>query len=111
VSYPDLRIVEYSGADTVNPLDAKAVGTGNSAVASSGPLTTTSTNDILVAGGYVYAFVNGAGSGFTNRMYTPDGDNLEDELVPATGTYTATASLSASAMWIMQCVAFRPPSL
>jgi hypothetical protein len=111
VSYPDLRVVEYSGADTVNPLDAKAAGTGNSAVASSGPLTTTSTNDILVAGGYVYAFVNGAGSGFTNRMYTPDGDNLEDELVPATGTYTATASLSASAMWIMQCVAFRPPSL
>src|SRR5580658_5110900 len=111
VSYPELRIVEYSGADTSNPLDVTAAGTGNSALASSGPLTTTSTNDILVAGGYVYTFVNGAGSGFTNRMFTPDGDNLEDELVPAIGTYTATASLNASAGWIMQCVAFRPPSL
>ena len=110
VSYPDLRIVEYSGADTVNPLDAKAVGTGSSATASSGALTTTSANDILVAGGYVYTFVSGPGSGFTNRMYTPDGDDLEDELVPATGTYTATASLTASGGWVMQCVAFRPPS-
>ncbi len=38
---PDLRIVEYSGADPTNPVDVTAAGTGTSATSSSGSVTTT----------------------------------------------------------------------
>ena len=110
VSAPDLRILEYSGVDTANPVDVVAAGTGSSATPTAGPLTTTAANDIIVAGNFVYTYITGAGSGFTNRMYTPDGDNVEDELVPAVGTYTATAVESPGSAWVMQAVAFRPAS-
>ena len=29
--YPDIRILEYSGADQINPVDVTAAGSGNSA--------------------------------------------------------------------------------
>ena len=102
VSAPDLRILEYSGVDTANPVDVVAAGTGSSATPTAGPLTTTAANDIIVAGNFVYTYITGAGSGFTNRMFTPDGDNVEDELVPAVGTYTATAVESPGSAWVMQ---------
>src|SRR5882672_9872807 len=50
----------------------------------------------------------GPGSGYTNRVITtPDGDILEDRVVTAIGSYTATAPVSPSGQWIMQMVAFR----
>jgi len=52
----------------------------------------------------------GAGTSFTSRILTsPDGDIAEDEMVTATGSYSATAPL-ASGDWIMQMVAFRTPA-
>ena len=51
----------------------------------------------------------GPGGGFTSRLLTvPDGDIAEDQMVTATGSYSATAPLS-SGQWIMQMVAFRTP--
>src|SRR5579859_3087947 len=35
-AYPDIRVVEYSGADTSNPVDVTATAAGNSAAATSG---------------------------------------------------------------------------
>ncbi|HEV2194387.1 MAG TPA: hypothetical protein VGR55_02340, partial [Candidatus Acidoferrum sp.] len=47
------------------------------------------------------------GTGYTSRVITsPDGDILEDQIVKATGSYSATAPISSGA-WIMQMVAFR----
>jgi O-acetylhomoserine/O-acetylserine sulfhydrylase-like pyridoxal-dependent enzyme len=50
----------------------------------------------------------GAASGYTTRIITnPDADIVEDRIVTATGTYSAGASQSGSAAWLMQLVAFR----
>ena len=106
-AYPDIRIAEYSGLDPVNPLDVSVGAQGNSATSDSGPVTTTNANDLLVGANLVQTLTSGAGTGYTSRVITsPDGDILEDRVVTATGSYNATAAVSAGA-WIMQMVAFK----
>jgi len=106
---PDIRILEYSGADPANPVDVTAASSGNSAISSSGSVTTTNATDLLFGANIVQTTTSGPGSGFTSRLLTtPDGDIAEDRMVTATGSYSATASLS-SGQWIMQMVAFRTP--
>ena len=49
-----------------------------------------------------------AGTNFTNRIITAqDGDIAEDRFVTTTGSYSATASLSGSASWLMQVATFK----
>ena len=45
--YPDIRILEYSGADPNNPVDVTAASSGNSASSSSGSATTTNATDLI----------------------------------------------------------------
>jgi chitodextrinase len=104
----DIRILEYSGLDYVSPLDVTASATGNSKTSTSATATTTNTNDLILGANIVVSSTTAAGSGFTNRMITtPDGDIVEDKTVTTTGSTNASASLSASAPWIMQMVAFK----
>jgi fibronectin type III domain protein len=106
-NYPDIRILEYSGLDTSNPLDVAGGGSGSGSPSSSGAITTTSPLEVLVAANTVTGLTNSAGSGFTQRILTsPDGDIAEDEVVTASGSYTATAPLSSGG-WVMQIAAFR----
>jgi hypothetical protein len=103
----DIRILEYSGIATTSPLDVTAAATGSSTSASSGAATTTNANDLIFGADLTADTTYGAGSGFTSRMITvPDSDIAEDQIVTATGSYSATASVSA-APWIMQMAAFR----
>src|SRR5205823_1622952 len=44
--YPDVRILEYTGADTTNPLDAKVGATGTGTAANSGAVTTAVANEL-----------------------------------------------------------------
>ena len=105
--YPDIRILEYSGADPNSPVDVTAANSGNSTTSSSGSATTTNPTDLLFGANIVTTVTSGPGSGFTSRMITsPDADIVEDEMVTTTGSYSATAPLSSGA-WIMQMVAFR----
>ncbi|HXQ27297.1 MAG TPA: IPT/TIG domain-containing protein, partial [Candidatus Acidoferrales bacterium] len=107
-SFPDIRIAEYSGVDTVNPVDVVAANQGSTSSSSSGAVTTTNANDLLVAGNVIQTLTTGAGTSFTKRVITsPDGDILEDRIVTATGSYTGTAPVSPAGQWIMQMVAFR----
>jgi YVTN family beta-propeller protein len=107
VPYPDVRIAEYGGIDPINPVDVSVVGTGSGTTSSSGSVTTTSANDLLVAANYVTTGTTAAGSGYTARVITSlNGSILEDRVVTSTGSYSATAPLS-SGSWIMQLVAFR----
>ncbi|PYU35530.1 MAG: hypothetical protein DMG31_03700, partial [Acidobacteria bacterium] len=108
-AYPDIRILEYSGADPSSPVDVTAAGTGNSATTSSGSATTTNTTDLLLGADMVGTYTPGPGTGFTSRMITsPDGDIAEDRMVTATGAYSATtATLTPGGPWIMQMVAFK----
>ena len=106
-TYPDIRILEYSGADPNNPVDVTAAGSGNSNSSSSGSATTTNATD-LIFGANTVTTTSGAGSGFTRRILTsPDADIAEDKMVTATGSYSATAPVTPSGRWIMQMVAFR----
>jgi hypothetical protein len=107
-AYPDIRILEYSGIDSVNPVDVFIGTGGNSQTSSSGAVTTTNATDLLVGANCVVTSTTGAGSGFALRLVTkPDGDIVEDRVVTATGSYSATAPLAGSAPWVMQMVAFR----
>ena len=109
--YPDIRILEYSGADLANPVDVTAAGTGTASPSSAGPLTTTNATDLLFAANLVLTRTTGPGTGFTSRLLTkPDGDIAEDRMVTAAGSYNATAPISPAGSWIMQLVAFRTPS-
>ena len=109
VLYPDVRVLEYSGADKTNPLDVTAAGAGTSVTANSGPASTTSLNELIFGAGTTF---NGyyPGSGFTQRVLTNFGDIAEDATVSSMGTYSATASLHLSAPWVTQMVTFRGQS-
>jgi len=110
--YPDIRIIEYSGADLNNPIDVTVGNTGSSTTSSSGAAITTNSTDLLFAANIVATYTNSAGNGFTSRMITsPDGDLIEDRMTTAAGSHSATASLDSAGPWIMQMVAFRTPVL
>jgi hypothetical protein len=103
-AYPDLRILEYSGASEATPIDGNGSGTGTSATASAS-VTTANANDVVVAGDYVQTGSLTPGTGFTSRILTdPDNDLVEDESVSTAGTYTATAPLSSTGWWVMNVV-------
>ncbi len=97
VNYPDVRIAEYSGIDPLNPVDVSVSGTGIGATSSSGSVTTTNPNDLLIGANYVTTSTTGPGTGFTSRVITnPDGSILEDRVVTTTGSYSATAPLNSA---------------
>ena len=107
---PDIRILEYSGADPNSPVDATSANSGNSATSDSGSATTTNPTDLIFGASLSQAAAIGPGAGFTQRLLpVPDGNILEDQMLGVAGTYDASALLSAAAPWIMQMVAFRTP--
>ncbi|HET8925013.1 MAG TPA: IPT/TIG domain-containing protein, partial [Candidatus Acidoferrum sp.] len=109
--FADIRIAEYSGLDPNNPLDVSVGAQGTTtATSNSGSATTTNANDLLVGANLVQSTSTSAGTGFTSRGVTPDGDILEDRVVTVTGSYSATANLDKIQSWVMQMVAFRAAS-
>jgi len=112
-----VRIAEYSGLDAVNPVDVSvaAFASTTNTTASSGSVTTTNAHDLLIAADLTDAGTIGAGAGYTSRILNTD--ILEDEIVTATGSYSATAALNPpsggcigvanQSYYIMQMVAFR----
>ena len=107
VPFPDIRIAEYSGIATTNPVDVVAAAQGSGTSSNSGTATTTNANDLIVGANIVSTHTTGPGAGFTSRVITvPDGDILEDRIVTTTGAYSAVAPLTSGA-WIMQMVAFK----
>ncbi len=109
-AYPDVRVLEYSGVDSANPLDVTAAAVGNSLTATSGSASTTSLNELIFGAGMTFDVYNAAGSGFTKRTITNYGDIVEDATVVSMGSYGTTAPLRASAPWVMQMAAFRGQS-
>jgi glucose/arabinose dehydrogenase/PKD repeat protein len=106
--FVDIRAMEYSGLDPVNPVDATRSAVGTSASAASGAIPTTSASDLIFAAGMTNGGFSAPGGGFTSRIITrPNLDIAEDRLVTSIGSYNATASLVNSAAWVMQVVAFR----
>jgi hypothetical protein len=107
-AYPDIRVLEYQGIDPNNPVDLVKFNAGTGGTSSSGSGTTTSANDLLVAGNIVQQSTIAPEANFKARQLTiPDGDIAEDRVVTAAGSYNATASLFGAGGWVMQMVAFR----
>ena len=108
VPFPDVRVAEYAGIDTANPVDRTASASGTTAAASTGNVTTTVAKDLLFAAGMTTDVFTGAGTGYTTRLITnPDADIVADRIVSATGTYNATATQGGAAPYVLQLVAFR----
>ncbi len=51
--FPDIRIAEYRGIATSNPVDVAVAAQGSDTSSNSGPLTTTNANDLLVGANMV----------------------------------------------------------
>jgi hypothetical protein len=106
-AFPDVRILEYSGVST---LDVTAGASGTAATASSGAATTTAANELIFGADRVSTTTTAAGTGFTSRIITTtDRDIAEDRIVTATGSYSATAAVSAGGgrNWVMQMATFK----
>ena len=92
--FVDIRALEYSGLDPVNPFDVGASASGNSTSANSGTVTTTAANELIFGAGITGGVFSAAGPGFTSRIITTDGDIAQDRIVTTAGSYSATATLS-----------------
>ena len=66
--FPDIRILEYTGADPSNPVDVTAASSGSGTTSSSGAVTTTNATDLLFGANLVQTTTTGPGSGFTQRL-------------------------------------------
>jgi hypothetical protein len=110
-NYSELRIFEYSGADTSNPFDQSAAASGSAATADSGPATTTSPNELIFAADSVAPGVGyqAEGDPFVPRLVTSS-EVAEERVVDLADTYNATAALTGSGTWIMQMVTFKAQS-
>ncbi|HKU20929.1 MAG TPA: IPT/TIG domain-containing protein, partial [Terriglobales bacterium] len=110
-TFPDVRVLEYAGADTTSPLDVTAAATGSSTTANSGSATTSAANELIFAADTIATGTPGPGAGFTARIITkPDSDIAEDRIVSTAGSYSATAPLSPSGYWVMQMATFKVQS-
>lgn len=106
-SFPDIRIVEYSGIAGTNVLDGAAGQSGIGTAIDSGSFATVHGYDLIVAGTDV-ADQCAAGSGFEQRTITvPDGDIVEDRVVTVPGTYSAAATQTGPDAWSISVAAFR----
>ncbi len=111
-SISTLDVMEYSGIDTVTPIDGTSSATGTGIVENSGNITVPNPNSELVVGmfGFPSSGANpySAGSGFTGRPLNTSGTVfVEDEAATTAGTYAATANSSNSSTWAALAVGLR----
>ena len=104
--YPDVRVVEYRGIATVNPLDQTSQANGITAAASAPAVRTTYPNELILAAGITTGMFQPVSAPFVQRIITtPDGDTVEDQIVTSEGSYSVTAQQSGG--WVMQLATFR----
>ena len=106
VTYPEVKITEYSGISTTSPFDGMASGTGTGTAIITKSLTTTNANDLLLATDVVYGTSTAGDPNYTSRD-TVGGDLEQDRIVSAVGTYTASDTQTPSSWWLIQLVAFK----
>jgi hypothetical protein len=114
-----LHIYEYSGINTASPLDATGSASGTTATPSSGSVTTTNANDLLIAGLVIRRTAgsyNAPANSFTERndfLVTGANGNIllagEERIVNTAGTYSTSAGTSPStaANWRGLIAAFK----
>jgi hypothetical protein len=110
----DVRITEYSGLEPNNPVDVTSSRSGSSNSATSGSVTTTAANTLLLGSGISWSNYGKAANGFDTRVLSQPklgglgGTGIvADRTVNSVGTYAATAPVSGGGTWLMQLVAFK----
>jgi hypothetical protein len=106
----DLRAAEYAGLNPTAPLDVSATASGSSTSANSGAVTTRTARELLIGAGMTsdtFSPTASAGFSLAHGGVTANGNIYEDEIVSATGSYSAGGTLSPSAEWVMQLATFR----
>jgi hypothetical protein len=106
VGRADVRAVQYAGFDPGAPLDGVAENSGNGSAATSGPATTAWPSELVVGAGSTTGLFTAAGTSFTLRAITSDGNLIEDRQVSAAGSYAAGAALPYNVNWVMQVATF-----
>ncbi len=105
--FVDVRVLEYSGLDTTNPLDVTAGASGSGTSPTTAAATTTTASELIFGAGMTTTHFTGPGTGFTSRIITtPDSDIAEDKIVSSTGSYNVAAPVTSS-FWVMQMATFR----
>lgn len=98
---------EYSGMDTVTPVDVSGVTTGTG-TALSGSLTTHQNNSLIFAAAVASdSAINSADASYTVHSKLSQ-DWTMSKVQPTAGTVSASASRAGSGLWVLQMVAFRP---
>lgn len=105
VPYRILHIVELSGVDTANPLDAAGAGAGSS-TAPTASLTVVTAGAGILAGCYAEQTA-AAGSGFTGLQNT-DGNQSEFRITPGTGSQAGAFTMSPTGRWADSVIALKP---
>jgi hypothetical protein len=106
-NFPDVRIFEYAGLDTVNPLDASHGAMGQGLTASSGPATTTAAIELVLGADTVLSHTLTPGAGYVPVVLTNFGDIGEHTITSKKGKFNPSASLDAKTNWVMQVVTFK----
>ncbi|MEJ0037686.1 MAG: Calx-beta domain-containing protein [Gammaproteobacteria bacterium] len=106
VTWPEIRISEYSGLDTTSPVDVVQGANGSGTSVNTGSFTTTNATDLIFAWVYVQNSITAAGSGYTARTFA-SGDLVEDRQTTVAGSYSATATMGTSGWWLIQAAAFK----
>ena len=103
---PKLRVFEYAGLASASPVDRSSTSSSSGTNVKTGPITTTNAHDLLFSANVVGTVTTGPGEGYTQRQLD-NGDLVQDRVVTAAGMYSATATLTNPADWVMQLVAFK----
>lgn len=108
VPFRAVMVLQYSGIDPVSPLDTFAIGNGSASTPTVGPFTTSTANELIVAGVMTnsgLSFV--AGSGYTLQITAPSSQGaVEDRIVSSIQT-GVTATFSNTATWGMVAATFK----
>jgi hypothetical protein len=99
-----LYLHEYTGVDTVSPLDATSSNAGNNVPASSGSALTHAENELIFGMELDGSTVNKAGDDFTMRS-SFDNNMTEDRIVNSMGTYDV--SVNSANDWILYMATFK----
>ena len=105
----DVVLLEYSGVDTISPLDvAAAKNNGSSSASPVGPsITTTTAGDVVVASVLYAGGITGANSPYTIES-TTNGDGVADHITTNTVTNEQVTFVGNSGAYAIAAAAFKP---
>jgi len=106
-AFVDFRAAEFYGLSQSNVFAGGGSAGGIGTSANSGPVTITSTNELIIGAGMTSDAFTEAGAGFDGFITVPDSDITEETIAVAPGTCAASASLNSSNPWLMQVAAFK----